>query len=443
MVMNEISKFCKDRWLAVHTMGRSPQFIRYFDKGKKPLKIVNPEDIRYILFRFQGLKPRTFYGSVNLYKDLNNPLELDNPNNIYRSTPTWDIDGSLNFWDKIVDVARVIINELEKFGVYESVYLKWSGRGMHVHIHENAFSNDVLSKHHPLDLSYAIVDFILSRTENKIKEIIMSTPPDERPLKIENEMDMKRVFTTPLSLHKQLDFSTICLKPEDLDNFDPSWADPYDFKHNQNWCRYIEGEVDELAIKAVKGVGGYFERVGGVRTVIEIYKREAERVRKERALSTRVGRFQVMALLQAARYYVLMGDLEKAKSFGLNRAIFYAWAKYHGREKKFRKFQYPSTSREKAFRKEFKLGNEVTFISNNGWFIIGDKEQLPSDYDKEVTDKIRFLMPYEEAWKRAVEYVKSFPKNVLLDQQEFYNKVYEPVRDIFLRKNDFKRRTLL
>jgi len=39
----------------------------------------------------------------------------------------------------------------------------------------------------------------------------------------------------------------------------------------------------------------------------------------------RIGRFQVMGLLQAARYYVLYGDLEKAKSFGINRAIFYAW----------------------------------------------------------------------------------------------------------------------
>jgi len=43
-----------------------------------------------------------------------------------------------------------------------------------------------------------------------------------------------------------------------------------------------------------------------------------------------LGRFQVMALLQAARYYKLHGDLEKAKSWGLNRAIFYAWAKHYG-----------------------------------------------------------------------------------------------------------------
>ena len=40
-----------------------------------------------------------------------------------------------------------------------------------------------------------------------------------------------------------------------------------------------------------------------------------------------VGRFQVMALLQAARAKVLGYPLDEAQSFGLNRAIFYAAAK--------------------------------------------------------------------------------------------------------------------
>ncbi|MGD1055015.1 MAG: hypothetical protein ABR867_02925, partial [Nitrososphaerales archaeon] len=40
-----------------------------------------------------------------------------------------------------------------------------------------------------------------------------------------------------------------------------------------------------------------------------------------------VGRFQVMALLQAARAYVLGLPLESAYSWGLNRAIFIAAAK--------------------------------------------------------------------------------------------------------------------
>jgi hypothetical protein len=40
-----------------------------------------------------------------------------------------------------------------------------------------------------------------------------------------------------------------------------------------------------------------------------------------------VGRFQVMALLQAARAKALGYPLDEAESFGLKRAIFYAAAK--------------------------------------------------------------------------------------------------------------------
>ena len=41
----------------------------------------------------------------------------------------------------------------------------------------------------------------------------------------------------------------------------------------------------------------------------------------------KVGRFQVMATLQAARAYILGLPLESALSWGLNRSIFYAAAK--------------------------------------------------------------------------------------------------------------------
>ena len=41
----------------------------------------------------------------------------------------------------------------------------------------------------------------------------------------------------------------------------------------------------------------------------------------------KVGRFQVMATLQAARARTLGLDLDEAKSWGLNRAVFYAAAK--------------------------------------------------------------------------------------------------------------------
>nr|MDO8044364.1 hypothetical protein [Candidatus Baldrarchaeota archaeon] len=144
-----------------------------------------------------------------------------------------------------------------------------------------------------------------------------------------------------------------------------------------------------------------------------------------------------MALLQAARYYLLTGDLEKAKSFGLNRAIFYAWAKYHGRDRIFRRkitgVEKPVEHVVEKGRKLIYVGDEGSFISERGWFIIGDKEQLPSDYDKEVARKIDSVVPYDLAWKKAIEYLKKYPKSVLLSQRKFYE-AYKKVRDIFIDK---------
>ncbi|HDH07279.1 MAG TPA: hypothetical protein ENF87_02800 [Thermoproteales archaeon] len=151
----------------------------------------------------------------------------------------------------------------------------------------------------------------------------------------------------------------------------------------------------------------------------------------------KLGRFQVMALLQAARYYVLTGDLKRAKSFGLNRAIFYAWAKHYGRFRvpARRVSKKPGKEVEKVVEKDKMLiyvGNEGAFVSSRGYFIIGDKEQTPEDYDRQIVSRIDGIVPYEKAWKAAIEYVKSFSKDVLLDQQKFFEKVYKPVRDKFI-----------
>ena len=66
----------------------------------------------------------------------------------------------------------------------------------------------------------------------------------------------------------------------------------------------------------------------------------------------RIGRFQVMATLQAARAFTLGLPLESAKSFGLNRAIFYAAAKRGFRKggKKKYKVKVPGNMEKKKKR---------------------------------------------------------------------------------------------
>jgi len=147
----------------------------------------------------------------------------------------------------------------------------------------------------------------------------------------------------------------------------------------------------------------------------------------------KLGRFQVMALLQAARYYVLTGDLKKALSFGLNRAIFYAWAKKTKgkvRPARSRRVRGVQQVKEKD-RVVVYVGDEAAFVGPNGWFTIGREEQKPEDFEKNVASKIETVMPFEEAWKIAVEYVRSFGTTTLLSQRDFYEKVYKPVRDSF------------
>jgi len=153
-----------------------------------------------------------------------------------------------------------------------------------------------------------------------------------------------------------------------------------------------------------------------------------------------VGRFQVMALLQAARYHLLRGGgLEEAKSWGLNRAIFYAWAKHYGPRHRRRAATLQELERLAARRRpgrrcpegmEEVLG-ECVERGPRGWFAVGGEEQTPRGFDRQVASRVSKLIPWERAWEAALHYLERFPRRVLEDPQLFYRYVYEPVRDRF------------
>jgi len=151
------------------------------------------------------------------------------------------------------------------------------------------------------------------------------------------------------------------------------------------------------------------------------------------AVYKKIGRFQVMGLLQAARYYLLKRDIERAKSFGLNRAIFYAWAKRYARDRLSRGGKRVGVAAgETADLRAERIGNETAYLSPNGWFTIGGTEQSARDYDQQIAKRIESAaIRYEDAWAAAIRYLKSFPKETLIDQQKFYKEAYRPVRDSF------------
>lgn len=427
-VVKEIVDYCKNRWIAIECMPTKDGkrlFLRYWRDRLRPLAISNKDEFREILSMYKPLKPRTIYATANKYSNLSTKALLEEPKNILSTSPIWDIDGSLNQWQKILQLAQIVIDELNRHNVTESIFLKWSGRGLHIHIHENAISKDVLKENNPLDVAYSIVEYINRRIKERALKIIKESHEEERPLSIENKIDIKRVFTCPLSLHRELNLCAVCFKPDQISEFNPEWANPEKPKHNPNWRQYIAGEADKLAKLALMEVGGY----NGW---------PATKISQEKPIEIKnIGRFQVMALLQAARYYILTGDLDKAMSFGLNRAIFYAWAKRRAkikpppRPKESLEKEAPIITKTHRDRTLIYIGNEGAFISPNGWFIIGNTEQTPKDYKNQIVRRIEAIIPYERAWNAAINYLKQFPKEILLNQNKFFNKVYKPVRDRF------------
>jgi hypothetical protein len=152
-----------------------------------------------------------------------------------------------------------------------------------------------------------------------------------------------------------------------------------------------------------------------------------------------VGRFEVMALLQTARYYLLTRDIEQAKSFGLNRAIFYAWIKYN--RPQYRSLPYHSAI---SVHKVKEIGSSNTSKSlkvvedevevRGKYFIFGDQVQKPEDFEKTIARKIDMVLPFELVWYLTLRYVSNFSLDILRDPNKFYKHVYEPVRDTYIEQ---------
>jgi len=260
-VQEEIVRFSRSRWVALHCEFLNPQgyqvLLRYqwaSGKAKVPLTITESKDVPKFVERFKRLKPRAFYASANVYKELTHPEHVKRLENIAYCTPTWDIDNTPEKWEATIVVAKEIVDFLNQEGVSESVFLKWSGKGAHVHIHERAFSGDLLKKVNPLDAAYAVVEHVNRKLGRKYVEI--AERYQARELSVENEMDLQRVFTCPLSLHRSLNRVAVCFSASTINDFAPKWTELERYHHWKGWNRFETGEVDRLAEKAYRTVGG-------------------------------------------------------------------------------------------------------------------------------------------------------------------------------------------
>ncbi|MEM0320195.1 MAG: hypothetical protein QXS67_02125 [Candidatus Nezhaarchaeales archaeon] len=94
LVKREISDYCKGRWVALEggVLG-SRVFLRYWRDGR-PLKIDTSLDVEALIKQFKGVKPRTVYGSVNVYGRLVTKHDLEDRENIVYASPIWDIEAA-------------------------------------------------------------------------------------------------------------------------------------------------------------------------------------------------------------------------------------------------------------------------------------------------------------------------------------------------------------
>jgi hypothetical protein len=140
-----------------------------------------------------------------------------------------------------------------------------------------------------------------------------------------------------------------------------------------------------------------------------------------------------MATLQAARALILGLPEPLAKSWGLNRAIFYAAAKrgFKGKPPTERPLAEIRTKPIEETPDAYHLGSEMAYKTQGKdgktYFTIGGQVQTEKDFDRQIAS--RFGGRFDRAWSEAVELVKQFDPEVLLSQRDFFDIVYKPNRD--------------
>lgn len=152
-----------------------------------------------------------------------------------------------------------------------------------------------------------------------------------------------------------------------------------------------------------------------------------------------IDKFHVMAILQAARAKALGLSTWSAKSFGLNRAIFYRAAKF-GFNRSIPKLHKQKISRERSISPEkrdqiestfriAKVGEEKAYAviyKNKLTFIAGNKLLEPKNFRNNIEEK--FGDSFEWVWDDAQNIVNEYDNSVLKSQRLFYELVYKQRR---------------
>lgn len=150
----------------------------------------------------------------------------------------------------------------------------------------------------------------------------------------------------------------------------------------------------------------------------------------------RINRFTVMAMLQAARASRLGLAEPVARSWGLNRAIFYAAAKqgFRGPAREVKTGE-PAPATDPATT--FHLGDDYAYRAAGTEelvFEIGGEPQTPAEFERKIASRFGGESAFRRAWREAMEIVEEFDEATLRSGSEFYSTVYKPRRDALVEK---------
>jgi hypothetical protein len=146
----------------------------------------------------------------------------------------------------------------------------------------------------------------------------------------------------------------------------------------------------------------------------------------------RVTRFVVMAILQAARAESLGLPPESARSWGLNRAIFYAAAKRGFKEGPSKAGQEPGIPAGSHPPELYRLGEDEAYRNpslKQIVFRIGDQDQTSADFERQVVSRFGTKENFQKAWNEAVRIIGNYDRATLASREHFYSEVYKPRRD--------------
>jgi hypothetical protein len=258
-VQDAIYNFCRNREVV-------PRYGEGF--GKRPDTLEYPSDIMQ-----QAKKGATsFHCSEELWT---RPLEISTEmtkEQLDEMRDSWDllIDIDSKYLDYSKIMAKLIVQALE-FHSIKNIGIKFSGsKGFHLIIPWKAFPDKVngleTKKMFPdwaRIVSMYIHEFVKPKLIEKISELTSEktskyiTGDEKAGDSVEKVapdivlVSSRHLFRTPYSLHEKTGLASIVITKQELENFQPSDADPLKVKIRNYMPESKEGEARELLIQAL------------------------------------------------------------------------------------------------------------------------------------------------------------------------------------------------